>query len=201
MGYDLEVIYCPYSLTAGTTAHQLMNKLINLLSDQHHDEREYQCDADWYAAALEYLYFEDDYVTPLGYSRKPRDCRGCYSHFVKVAYVLSYVFVWNVIDALHNRPMMFVGDDVSGTIHVYGDEGGIHVTITNSDQDKEMGVEMQTIEVSEFRKQIRSQSSEDEEDTDEDTDEDTTVPINLQGMCKDDVYSVAESVQNSINNS
>lgn len=130
MGYDLSVVYIDYSLSAKSTAHELMKRLCALLDPS--EERTYDKPFDWYATAIEYLYYQHEYNW-----NKIIDCRGCYYNYVVSAYILSYVFVWQMLGSTEPASLLFNGDDGSGMVQIRKKRGGIMIKLYHDELNTE----------------------------------------------------------------
>jgi hypothetical protein len=194
----LSVTHCPYDFANGSTAYRLTRRLIELLSPVCHENRAMTNETDWYATALEYLYFERNdisscsklYTTPRSYRFKSIDCRGCYSNYVEIAYILSWVFVWNVLegDGFGQNALTLTADDLTEMIVIrQNDEADAKVAIV-SDVSKDDVVDLRRWTIpwtllESIKKSIRT------DECDEDTDYDD-MKVDPMKMCRDDIQKI-----------
>lgn len=204
MGYDLSVTHVPYVVMKDTTAHKLMMQLMKLLSNGvPYDERQYESQDDWYATALWYIYFDQYHGKgPLGWDqyRKQRDCRGCYSRYVEIAYVLSCVFVWNVVGICRYDSMSFHGDDGTGMVTIRHHSEGLRAVITKDDTEEDYGddaaIKVNSVVIPKeiidrIRRSIIVGDHLDEEDPDVmEPDEDVEIPVDPEKMMLSDIKEI-----------
>lgn len=184
MGYDLCIKSIPFDVTGKTTASILMKQLIKVLSNGVScEERGYDNNFDWYATALEYMYFED------------LDCRGCYQNYVITAFILSYIFVWKVIGIGRGSSMVLDGDDGATMVSIRVHKKYLSITILADEYDECIQFKILRKMYSEIIDDIRQEEVVEDDKT---YDCEAKVKVDKHKITLDNVTKIAQFIENNM---